>query len=45
MTRPDLATTWRQGSADGDDRSADGDDRTAADCAGELEALLAGGGQ
>ena len=34
----DLATTWRQG-------SADGDDRTAADCADELEALLAGGGR
>ena len=30
-----LAAVWRHG-------SAAGDDRTAADCAGELEALLAG---
>lgn len=33
-----LVTTWRQG-------SAAGDDRTAADCADELEACLAGGGR
>jgi hypothetical protein len=33
-----LAARWHQG-------SAAGDDRTAADCADELEALLAGGGR